>query len=325
MTGIAVVVCSVVAVLSLIAILFSLRTGDRFDLFKKDKDLVDVPYLVGKVYSDEIAADNPGLVFRHLPQEYSSLFPAGQVIRQEPAGGSRVAQGTEVVITVSLGEKPPARTMEDLAGVTKEEAISFLAGQGFLTLVRNETSDVYGVDQVIRTEPSVGTPLEEGQTIYLWVSIGPKVVMAEMPDVMGMDKEIAARYLNGLGFGNIRFRAVPSGEVPGTVIYQSEEAGTEIDVATEILLEYAQDPSETVPNEGGEFYNEFISFPLPVREEPYELTIYREGILVLPATEIQPGTNKYTLELKGRGVQTFELYIDGVLYTTKTVEFGANE
>ena len=325
MTGVAVVVCSVVAVLSLIAILFSLRTGDRFDLFRKDKGLVDVPYLVGKVYSDEIAAENPGLVFRHLPQEYSSQFPAGQVIRQEPAGGSRVAEGTEVVITVSLGEKPPARTMEDLAGVTKEEAISFLTGQGFLTLVRNETSDVYGVDQVIRTEPSAGTPLEEGQTIYLWVSIGPKVVLGQMPDVLGMDKEIAVRYLNGLGFENIRFRAVPSGEVPGTVIYQSVELDTEIDVTTEILLEYAQDPAETEPVESGEVYNEFVSFPLPVREDPYELTIYREGILVLDPTVIEPGTNKYTLELKGRGVQTFELYIDGVLYTTKTVEFGANE
>ena len=325
MTGIAVVVCSVVVVLSLVAILFSLRAGDRFDLFRKDKDLVDVPYLVGKVYSDEIAAENPGLVFRQLPQEYSGQFPAGQVIRQEPAGGSRVAEGTEVVITVSLGEKPPARTMEDLAGVTKEEAISFLTGQDFLTLVRNETSDVYGVDQVIRTEPSAGTPLEEGQTIYLWVSIGPKVVLGQMPDVLGMDKEIAVRYLNGLGFENIRFRAVPSGEVPGTVIYQSVELGTEIDVTTEILLEYAQDPAETEPIEGGEVHNEFVSFPLPVREEPYELTIYREGILVLDPTVIEPGTNKYTLELKGRGVQTFELYIDGVLYTTKTVEFGANE
>ena len=75
MTGIAVVVCSVVAILSLVAILFSLRTGDRFGLFSKDKGLVDVPYLVGKVYSDEIASENPGLVFRHLPQEYSSQFP----------------------------------------------------------------------------------------------------------------------------------------------------------------------------------------------------------------------------------------------------------
>ena len=96
-------------------------------------------------------------------------------------------------------------------------------------------------------------------------------------------------------------------------------------MTTEILLEYAQDPAETEPIEGGEVHNEFVSFPLPVREEPYELTIYREGILVLDPTVIEPGTNKYTLELKGRGVQTFELYIDGVLYTTKTVEFGANE
>jgi len=319
---ISIVVCSIVAVISLLVFMGSLFTGA---FWNKEKDLVDVPYLVGKVYSDEVTDQNPDLVFRFQPQEYSSSYPAGQVIRQEPAGGSRVVRGTEIVITISLGEEPLVKVMEDLVGVTKEEAISFLTGQGFLTLVRNDTSDMYDVDEVIRTEPAAGTELVEGQTIYLWVSTGPKMTLGEVPDVIGMDKDIAVRMLNTSKFVNIRLRAVPSGEIPGTVIYQSETPGTEIDVSTEILLEYAQDPSETTAPEGGEFFSEFVSFPLPVREEPYELTIYRDGILVLDPTIIQPGVNKYTLELKGRGTQTFELYINDVLYSTKTVEFGAHE
>lgn len=318
---IAIVMCSAVAVISLLVFMVSLFTGA---LWNKEKDLVDVPYLVGKVYSDEVASGNPDLVFRFQPQEYSSAYPAGQVIRQEPAGGSRVVRGTEVVITISLGEEPLVKIMEDLVGVTKEEAQAFLTGQGFLTLVRNETSYVYEAGQVTRTEPAANTPLVEGQTIYLWVSIGPEMILNEMPDVIGMDKEIAVRVLNQLGFENIRFRAVPSGEIPGTVIYQSEQSGQEIDITTEILLEYSQDPEETeAPDEEetGEVYSKFITFDLPVREEPYDLTIYRSGILVLEPTVIEPGTNSYTVELKGRGEQTFELFIDDVLYSTKTVEF----
>ena len=322
--AIAIVVCSAVAVISLLVFMVSLFTGA---LWNKEKELVDVPYLVGKVYSDEVADQNPDLVFRFQPQEYSSNYPTGQVIRQEPAGGSRVVRGTEIVITISLGEEPVVKIMEDLVGVTKEEAQSFLTGQGFLTLVRNETSYVYEAGQVTRTEPSEGTELVEGQTIYLWVSVGPEMILKPMPDVIGMDKEIAVRVLNQLGFENIRFRSVPSSEIPGTVIYQSEQKDQEIDITTEILLEYAQDPSETTApeNSGEDVISKFVPFDLPVREEPYELTIYRDGILVLDATVIQPGVNKYTLELKGRGKQTFELYINNVLYSTKTVEFVADE
>ena len=321
--GIAIVVCSSVAVISLLVFMVSLFTGA---LWNKEKELVDVPYLVGKVYSDDLADQNPDLVFRFQPQEYNSNYPAGQVIRQEPAGGSRVVRGTEVVITISLGEEPVVKIMEDLVGVTKEEAQSFLTGQGFLTLVRNETSYVYEPGQVIRTEPAARSELVEGQTIYLWVSVGPETILGVMPDLMGMDKEIAVRVLNQLGFENIRLRAVPSADIPGTVIYQSEAKNTEIDITTEILLEYAQDPKETTePEDGGaEVSSEFISFNLPVREEPYTLTIYRDGIMVLDPTVIAPGTHNYTVELKGRGRQTFELYINDVLYSTKTVEFGKN-
>jgi len=324
--GIAIVVCSVVAVISLLVFMSSLFTGN---LLNKEKELVDVPYLVGKVYSDDVADQNPDLVFRFQPQEYNSMYPEGQVIRQEPAGGSRVVRGTEVVITISLGEEPLVKTMEDLVGVTKEEAKAFLVGQGFLTLVRNETSFVYEAGQVIRTEPSAGTPLVEGQTIYLWVSVGPEMILSPMPDLIGMDKEIAVRVLNQLGFENIRFRPVQSSEIPGTVIYQSVEKDTEVDISTEILLEYAQDPSETTApaddGQTGEVSSKFVKFNLPVREEPYDLTVYREGILVLDSTEIAPGTHSYTVELKGRGTQTFELYINDVFYSTKTVEFGKND
>ena len=322
MTMTAVVVCSTVAVIALLVLLWSIYTG-RF--LREDLESVAVPYLVGKVYSDEIADQNPDLTFRFQPQEYSSTYPAGQVIRQEPAGGSQVVRGTEVVITISLGEKPQEKLMENLVGVAKEEATSFLTNQGFLTLVRNETSYLYEAGQVTRTEPAEGTPLVEGQTIYLWVSIGPEMILEKMPDVIGMDKEIAVRMLNGLKFENIRLRAVPSNEIPGTVIYQSEQEGQEIDITTEILLEYAQDPKETEPGDpedSGPVYSEFVTFDLPVREEPYQLTIYREGILVVDPTQIDPGTNSYTVELKGRGTTTYDIYINDVLYSTKTVEFG---
>ena len=58
-----------------------------------------------------------------------------------------------------------------------------------------------------------------------------------------------------------------------------------------------------------------------MREEPYDLKIYHEGILVMEPNTIPPGTQSYTLELKGRGEQVYDLYIDDVFYESKTEMF----
>ena len=149
--------------------------------------------------------------------------------------------------------------------------------------------------------------------------------MQKMPDVLGMDLDIALRVLDQVGFKNIRTREVSDGNTPGAVVYQSVKKDEEIDITTEILLEYTAMPKATEPPTEEETQQEpvsrFVTFDLPVREEPYDLTIYREGILVMEPSRIEPGTNSITLELKGIGEQKYDLYIDDVLYASKTVEF----
>jgi len=323
--AVAVVVCSFVAVISIVVFMVALLNGN---LLNREKELVEVPYLLGRVYSDDLIAEYGDLTFRFRPQEYSSEYPKGQIMRQEPAGGSRVVKDTEIVVTVSLGEEPAVRTMENLVGVTQEEAKSFLEGQGFLTLVRTETSPIYDAGQVTRTEPAAYSELVEGQTIYLWVSVGPEVVLANMPDVVGKDKEIAIWMLHELRFENIRIREVESSEIPGTVVYQSVQPGTELDITTEILLEVSQTPPEEDPDEEDttpQYSSQFVTFDLPLREDPYDLTIYKDGVLVLAPTVIEPGTGSYTLELKGHGIQKYDVFIDDAFYSSKTVEFAADE
>ncbi len=318
----AIIICSAVAVLAIAVFMLALFSGA---LLNQEKDLVRVPELLGQVYSDDIAQDNGGLTFRFQPQEYSSIYPKGQIMRQEPAGGSRVVKGTEVVLTISLGQEPASKTMENLVGVTLEEAKAFLDGQGYLPLVRNETSYVYEPGLVIRTEPSADTPLTPGQTIKLWVSVGPEKILKDMPNVTGMDEAIALQVLTELGFKNVRTEQVQSSKEPGTVVYQSIPKGEEIDITTEILLEISQASQETEATEATTEPQvqivRFVTFELPVREEPYDLTIYRSGILVVQPTVIAPGTGSYTLELAGLGTVIYDLYINDVLYMSKPVEF----
>ena len=238
---IAVIVCSAVAVLAIGAFLLALFNGA---LLNKDKDLVEVPYLVGMEYSDELMDKYSDFKIRFQPQQYDDTYQKGQIMLQEPEGGSKVSKGTEIVITVSLGEEPVVKIMEDLRDVGEEEAKSFLTGQGFDSLVRYEASDDTAKGKVIRTEPAAGTQLSEGQVISLWVSTGPETV--EMPNVVDMPRDQAVKILQDLRNVSIVEQTEASAYVEaGNVTRTEPKVGTELSQGTTITVYISSGP-ETV-------------------------------------------------------------------------------
>ena len=332
--AIAVVACSVVAVVAIVVFLVAIFNGA---LLGQEQTLVDVPYLEGVPYNEELADRYPDFILRLQPQQYSDKYAKGQIMHQEPVGGSQVSKGTEIFLTVSMGVEPEVKVMENLIDVTEEEAKAFLSGQGFQPLSRYENSSVYAEGRVIRTDPAYGTELKSGQTINLWISTGPKTVFAKMPGVVGMMKQEALDLLESKGFANVVSIDVESDEPKGKVVSQSAEKNTELDVNTEIRLEISEGPepteestteatqaptappeTQTTPTEPSPVN---VTFSLPVREEAYYLSILQNGTEIVSNVEIAPGSNGYVLELTGSGVQTYDLYINGQFYQTQRVEF----
>ena len=332
--AIAVVACSVVAVVAIVVFLVAIFNGA---LLGQEQTLVDVPYLEGVPYSEELADRYPDFTLRLQPQQYSDKYAKGQIMHQEPVGGSQVSKGTEIFLTVSMGVEPEVKVMENLIDVTEEEAKAFLSGQGFQPLSRYENSSVYAEGRVIRTDPAYGTELKSGQTINLWISTGPKTVFAKMPGVVGMMKQEALDLLESKGFTNVVSIDVESDEPKGKVVSQSAEKNTELDVNTEIRLEISEGPepteesttettqaptappeTQTTPTEPSPVN---VTFSLPVREEAYYLSILQNGTEIVSNVEIAPGSNGYVLALTGSGVQTYDLYINGQFYQTQRVEF----
>ena len=330
--AIAVVACSVVAVVAIVVFLVSVFNGA---LVGQEQTLV-VPYLEGVPYSEKLADQYPDFTLRLQPQQYSDTYAKGQIMHQEPVGGSQVSKGTEIFLTVSMGVEPEVKVMENLIDVTEEEARAFLSGQGFNPLCRYENSSDYAQGRVIRTDPSYGTELKSGQTINLWISTGPKTVFAKMPNLVGKDKQEALKLLEDRGFTNIVTLDVESDEPQGTVVSQSEEKSTELDVNTEIRLEISEGPPPTEetteatqpPTAPPETETTVpapapvrVTFSLPVRDTTYYLSILQDGNQIVSNVEIAPGSNGYILALTGSGVQTYDLYIDGQFYQTQRVEF----
>ncbi len=334
---VAIVVCSAVAILAIVVFLFALFNGV---LLNKELEVVKVPELIGQPYDDYLAQELEDFTIQLLPQQYDDTYEKGVIMHQEPAGGTEVKIGTDIWITISMGEEPEVKVMDDYIGFRQEEVKSALEGQGFRPLFSPEASAEYPEGIIIRTDPVEGTELQEGQAIKIYVSSGPDIVTAKMLNVVGKEKDYAIELLNAKGFDKVRTITVESEEYPGTVVYQSETAGEEIDVTTEIILEISEGPKETKPTTPVQqppaqeetaapeetqlrVSKQSISFALPSdRDKTVTVVVYRDGVPFTGEYTIEPGTDVFSLgEVEGSGTVTFELVIDGAVYSSQKVEF----
>ena len=351
---VAIICCAGVALLGLIVclVLVSLRGS-----FTKNDEMVQVPNLLGAYYDSLQNYDD--IVIERTGSENSEQYEIGQIMYQYPQAGDEVVAGTKVFVTVSLGAEAPVKTMEQLTTVKAEEAERFLDGLEMdLNIIKyDEHSATVPVGSVTRTEPAFGEELAQGQTVRLWISTGPEVVEAEVPNVVGKSYEKALSILEANGFKNVHRNPVDSTEEEGRVVAQSVEKYEKVDVTTLIVLdvstgvsELPTEPTETTPPEttppvtstpettppettppvtestlpDGQKQLEY-AFAIPSDANPYHLTIKVGDEVFLNNMTIAPGATSVTLPLVGSGTVIYELYINDVYYRSEMVEFDLDE
>jgi serine/threonine-protein kinase len=103
----------------------------------------------------------------------SDTVPEGEVIAQDPQGGTAVDKGTTVTIVISDG--PPPVTVPDVTGQTDTDATNALQDQGFN--VQTQTVPVTDPTQdgiVQSTNPPAGKKVPNGSTVTITVGkLGP--------------------------------------------------------------------------------------------------------------------------------------------------------
>ncbi|MGH2838252.1 MAG: protein kinase domain-containing protein [Thermoleophilaceae bacterium] len=183
------------------------------------------------------------------------LAQVGEVIHQDPAGGTEADEGSTVQLVVSSG--PGEVTIPTVEGFSEERAVRELSragcGQredtnlcGFKVEVRQEASDRIDEGDAIRTTPQGGTSAEVGSRVLLFVSTGPRQV--EVPDVIALARESAEATLNRAGLG-FTIREQESDADPGTVIAQDPVGGTVVDKGSRVTLTVAKEQETVdVPN-----------------------------------------------------------------------------
>jgi len=213
-------------------------------------DQVEVENVVGEteaVAVDRLEDDG----FQVDVDRQPDLAPVGEVIHQDPGGGTEADEGDTVTITVSTGA--PEVTVPTVATFSEKRALRELnqAGCGtredtnlcgFNVEVREEASDRIDEGDAIRTSPQGGTSAEVGSRVLLFISSGPRQV--EVPDVINLARESAEATLNRAGLG-FTIREEESDEEPGTVIAQDPVGGTVVDKGSRVELTVAKE-AETV-------------------------------------------------------------------------------
>ena len=126
--------------------------------------------------------------------------------------------------------------MPGLVGLTIDSAVSVLEKQNLDLIIekKEEFSSTVPVGEVMRTDPEKGAELKSGQTVVIFYSKGAE--LATMPNVTGIDIDKAVNILVNSGFKNYVIESVESDADKDTVVTQSVEKNTEVDVNTQITL-----------------------------------------------------------------------------------------
>ncbi len=147
-------------------------------------DKVEVERVVGQlepVAVDRLQDDG----FEVEVDRQPDLAQVGEVIHQDPSGGTEADEGSTVNLVVSSG--PGEVTIPTVEGFSEERAVRELSragcGQreetnlcGFKVEVRQEASDRIDEGEAIRTNPQGGSSAEVGSRVLLFVSTGPRQV-----------------------------------------------------------------------------------------------------------------------------------------------------
>ena len=171
----------------------------------------------------------------------------GEVIGQDPAGGTQKKKGSTVHLTVSSG--PGQAAVPSVSGLGRRAAARKLVRAGFKVAEIEQNDDTVKKDHVIETRPAEGTPLDRGLTVTLVVSSGPQQVT--VPDETGKTLDDARNDLENAGF-KVSVTRQESTQAPDTVLSQNPASGGQAPKGSTVTLTVAKAPSTaTVPDVTG--------------------------------------------------------------------------
>ncbi len=132
------------------------------------------------------------LVMRVVSYEESDTVENNYVISQSPVVGTVVQKYSTVDVVVSTGNGMIDLQALALTSMDKSAAAAVLAQNGLKSEFFDEYNDTVAQDKIVRYEPA---QVRAGETVTLYVSLGPAPVMRTVPDLFNITEEEARQRL----------------------------------------------------------------------------------------------------------------------------------
>ena len=295
-------VASAFVIVAIILIVVFIKMGLKND----SKDII-MPEILGMTIA-EVKSEYPDFKIKENEPEFSLEYEEGEIIKQEPVKGSKIKSNRIINVTVSKGKQ--ILEIEDVVGKQYKVAKKMLERQGYVVDAQYESNDV-AADYVIKTDPEAGTTLAQGETITVYVSLGPAELNAIMPDVVGKSKSAAQAALSEEKINAI-FEEVDSATVKeGYVVSQYPKANAIVDSETTVTIKISTGKApETAVS---------VNVTLPEGfTGDYEFSAYLDGEKIKESTLSLADASNWDVALKGNGTATLTIKVVNSLGLNET-------
>ncbi|WP_303860085.1 Stk1 family PASTA domain-containing Ser/Thr kinase [Alkalibaculum bacchi] len=298
-----------------------------------DVEEVKVPDLSNQTMEEAIDVLQGYKLDYRLERENSSSVSIDHVIEQDPVAGTMLKEGQEVVLYISDGVK-----QVKLPDVTKQyevEGIQILENTGFvINEIERKYNEDYEKGMIYEQSPAPGTLVKEGAEIKLYVSQGKD--SAVLNDLVGKTIDEAKEILlsGGLTLGSIK-EEVSNKYEKNIVINQDPKAGVELQKKSVVNLTiskglvksksisiniasylYGADEDE---DENGKGKDKDKEEPQQVRVKVF--LIDDKNVSTLQYEKAHLSNETITVELKGIGVQSYQVQINNTIYNAENISF----
>ena len=281
-----------------------------------NKEVVEMsmPDIVGMTVA-EVKEKYPQLKLKEGEPDYSLEYEEGKIIKQDPAKDTKIKSNRTINITLSKGKQMVE--IEDVAGKQFKVAKKVLEEQGFVVQTKYESNELAS-DYVIKTEPSAGTSFAQGDTITVYISLGPVELNAIMPDVVGMTKAAAQAALDKEQI-TAAFEDVDSTIKQGYVVSQYPKEGSIVDSNTTVTIKIStgKAPAKNVDVN--------VSIPEGFRGD-YKFSAYIDGEKIKESTLSVEDAGSWSIDSTGRGTSTLTIKVidsdgDNVTYASYNINY----
>ena len=216
---------------------------------------VTVPDVVGMQKSEAVKALEDADLKVQVATSPSDDVAVDEVMSSNPPAGASVAFESTVKITVSAG--PDSVRVPNLSGLSADDEKKALEDAGLkVGAITSEDAPYVPKDQVVRSQPAIGSSAAPGSAVDLWVSNGQVTI----PDVTDEPLADAEEVLGGLGLMITRDPDTSCPADPSYTVTKMSPGPGRVDQASEVKLTYCDgednpEPTdidnETLPNPPG--------------------------------------------------------------------------